>query len=576
MKTVGATTGTSDVTALISNAALATNAIDAPMATPVTTTVDNQPAQDSYEAGAERADKPSNSQLDADRASDTNPFEELPRGDADDVRLSEHEVDLQSQIDTKQTQLARLNAALLALSREGKELPTSLLEGFMMLTHDNQAAEQPLSQQMQRSVEQYAAKIASNEATEADHKVFWAQAEVGEHNVMAFVNRVLRESYLLQNGVMADMAGQLKQTNELRKLIRGELNKARTTQAEWATQAKGDDKWSSSTPYGAMRVNTNLGTLELDTMDPDALARHEATIQAQQQADADDQKIDAAQVLAALTAPSKLTDKQRFQLGVLSGGNDETVKHAMDDLIGAIPSMNADDLRKYLEPALQQLTNGNTDEDEIFKIFKALNPAQMLQVVGDGFTEGKFGFKGKDAQTFRDLTASVMFDYLSQPSDTATPTSGAKVASRAGQVAASGLGAAIMFPAGSLGAALGFVVGAGDPTAKLNQLSAQNAKDLLGQLAAAAAAKADKDAAGPQNLDGAKVGDQRKINTSAEMDAYIQGLEDKINSIGDDAELQQVTLQDALQKNQQMIQMMSNLIKVIHDTAMAVIRNDNS
>jgi Mg2+ and Co2+ transporter CorA len=76
--------------------------------------------------------------------------------------------------------------------------------------------------------------------------------------------------------------------------------------------------------------------------------------------------------------------------------------------------------------------------------------------------------------------------------------------------------------------------------------------------------------------DGARVGDQRTINTCKAMDAYVQGLEDNVNSLGDDAQMQQIDLQDALQKNQQTLQMMSNLLKVLHDTAMAVIRNDNS
>jgi hypothetical protein len=45
-----------------------------------------------------------------------------------------------------------------------------------------------------------------------------------------------------------------------------------------------------------------------------------------------------------------------------------------------------------------------------------------------------------------------------------------------------------------------------------------------------------------------------------------------ISSVGDDAQLANIDLPNVLQKQQQMIQMMSNISKVLHDTAMAVIR----
>lgn len=62
------------------------------------------------------------------------------------------------------------------------------------------------------------------------------------------------------------------------------------------------------------------------------------------------------------------------------------------------------------------------------------------------------------------------------------------------------------------------------------------------------------------------------INTKGELDAYITNLEEQLNSIGDDAQLANVDLQNMLQKQQQTLQMMSNISKMLHDTAMAVIR----
>jgi len=62
------------------------------------------------------------------------------------------------------------------------------------------------------------------------------------------------------------------------------------------------------------------------------------------------------------------------------------------------------------------------------------------------------------------------------------------------------------------------------------------------------------------------------IETKAQLDAYIKNLEEKMSTVGDDAQLANVDLQNALQRQQQLVQMMSNISKMVHDTAMAIIR----
>jgi hypothetical protein len=52
----------------------------------------------------------------------------------------------------------------------------------------------------------------------------------------------------------------------------------------------------------------------------------------------------------------------------------------------------------------------------------------------------------------------------------------------------------------------------------------------------------------------------------------IKGFEEKLNSVGDDAQLANVDLQNCLQKQQQTLQMMSNISKMLYDTGMAIIR----
>ena len=52
----------------------------------------------------------------------------------------------------------------------------------------------------------------------------------------------------------------------------------------------------------------------------------------------------------------------------------------------------------------------------------------------------------------------------------------------------------------------------------------------------------------------------------------IHTKEKELQTLGDDAQLANVNLQNILQKQQQLLQMMSNISKMLHDTAMAVIR----
>jgi hypothetical protein len=52
----------------------------------------------------------------------------------------------------------------------------------------------------------------------------------------------------------------------------------------------------------------------------------------------------------------------------------------------------------------------------------------------------------------------------------------------------------------------------------------------------------------------------------------IKKQEEKLNALGDDAQLANVDLQNVLQKQQQTLQMMSNISKMLYDTAQGVIR----
>jgi len=66
--------------------------------------------------------------------------------------------------------------------------------------------------------------------------------------------------------------------------------------------------------------------------------------------------------------------------------------------------------------------------------------------------------------------------------------------------------------------------------------------------------------------------DTRSRKTKAALNEKIADWVDELASIGDDAQLANIDLQSALQKQQQTLQTMSNVSKMLHDTAMSVIR----
>jgi hypothetical protein len=63
-----------------------------------------------------------------------------------------------------------------------------------------------------------------------------------------------------------------------------------------------------------------------------------------------------------------------------------------------------------------------------------------------------------------------------------------------------------------------------------------------------------------------------KVATKEQLENFLKDLEQQLSTVGDDAQMANVDLQNMLQKQQQTLQMMSNISKMLHDTALAVIR----
>jgi len=63
------------------------------------------------------------------------------------------------------------------------------------------------------------------------------------------------------------------------------------------------------------------------------------------------------------------------------------------------------------------------------------------------------------------------------------------------------------------------------------------------------------------------------LSVVSDFENYIQEYEEKLSTIGDDAQLANIDLQNSVQKLTQTMQMMSTISKQMHDTAMGIIRN---
>ncbi len=69
-----------------------------------------------------------------------------------------------------------------------------------------------------------------------------------------------------------------------------------------------------------------------------------------------------------------------------------------------------------------------------------------------------------------------------------------------------------------------------------------------------------------------QVVEQAQMQLKGRINEDRNRLDDKMNMMGDDGQPADVEMQNILQKQQQTQQMMSNISKMLHDTAMAVIR----
>lgn len=481
----------------------------------------------------------------AESKDQSNPFSrELPAGaQRGDLRRLAKSVDLRIGVEFAGSTALALAAAEMATG--ANKTFGKVRHGNMLLLSDGQRGLAGLKGQAQ--LQSTASAIAQGKG-DAANSAFKSYALLnarflagGRVNVQALVQQVMREAYLIQNEILEDRAKRLKFMNDQKKRVRERAKLANELKAQWVSMSMGEKNWVSDTPLEYMELDDNGDWNQAVNSESDVeawKAQEAAKVTGQQSA------VGGAQ---NLWGPSQLTDRDRVYLksmvkkksgNLFNSKNDDYIRETIDELIALLPKMNENELRTYLLPALEMLTFGNMDEEEVLAIVGALTPAQRIWLKAnerehsDPLYEALHNYNEVE-QLQMDLS---MLD--------------------AAQAVAANLGTEYV----------GTGVSADQAEELLAQLAAQDARQKNPELAAEGAAQ--NDGAGGVPV----VGGPKTIRSYGELEAYVTSLDGKLNSIGEDAQLANTDLQNALQIQQQMLQMMSNISKMLHDTALSVIR----
>lgn len=340
------------------------------------------------------------------------------------------------------------------------------------------------------------------------------QAGLPKGDIHAIVQWVLRESYLDTLQDMAFYADKVRFFNETKRAIRAELKEANAAFAGMAGQA---DDATLDPPFAAKQFDT--------TYTPGASPKVEES--------------------RATTETKKQADSPARSKGDDGKANEPTTRD-----VDLPDKKTTYDINKYATKKSQTASNlksrANTYTNEFRAWFDGQPPEVQAEIIKK-MEAGDYSFKTKvDYRGKKDVTKT-----LNEPMPPG------------------------MHPADWLGQRLGPMC---DGMAK----SCAKAKNMSFNFNVDGTVKIPIDGGGSSTAGG--IGQSRHgaqaepwtegkaCTTKADLQAYIEHLETTLQQIGDDAQLANVDLQNATQKQQQLIQMMSNLSKSLHDTALAVIR----
>jgi hypothetical protein len=389
-------------------------------------------------------------------------------------------------------------------SADAARLFDRVRRGSMLLTSDAQSLRAGTMPIASDRIDAVAAPLARGESARAVEVMqSWGKLEAAffagsRDNVQAFVQRVLRECYLIQSDLLMDYAAKVQFNNDLKKRIREQLHTARDARAAWVGGV------APSEPFAYVDFDGN-GAAFVSEAAPGTQPRQESGSQVPLTAEQRD-------LLDAFRAGSIAIGDDRMQdvLGLLQSLPFGELRDVVDRLIAQFGPMLVNPMASAAAQAMGQI---------LVDVLRSVSPVQAMDLLRH------YGW-----------------------SDTSLPVGPGMVVN---------LGAETQLELRLyLREAARSVMGDDIPEGAVDTAFAETVLDWVTHAATSESGATTS----------------RAVRTTEEMDAYIQHLEERLNSVGDDAQLANADLQNALQQQQQTLQMMSNLSKMLHETCMAIVR----
>lgn len=491
-------------------------------------------------------------------------------------------VGLQRDVEVSPLQMTAAAVLEHASGPDSAEIFQKIRQGALLLANDAQ-------QKFPRSplLETFARKLALKgvQAALEDWRAFVSTQDrvflQSQKNLQSLVLRALRESFMISGEVLFDFAAKVRHHNKVKKKIRDQLTTARQTQANWAARVNPDQKnlFVSEQPFPWTEVDPVSGEYFVPTMTEEDVKRW--------------QKVDEA---AARDKKNSIDYRAFFGRSVLSGDERDllktakkdkngffTINSANDDFIGdhlpelmrIIPKLNVQETEKYLPKMIRYLTEGWSNTDELKKLLGAMTPLQLLSL--------------SDNKSLQDIGIFKKIANLSSIYPEADVRTFESVNSRGDSRSRVLMGDPIVHVRTAIdivGKGKNFFGGEADRAdleykvrsafralaeqagvSSASSINPKSIQDVLGRLREKA-----KHPVRETEFQSSLLGQPKGVRTREELDSYIKKLEDDLNSVGDDAQLANVDLQNSLQNQQHTLQMMSSASKVLYDTALAIVR----
>jgi len=395
-------------------------------------------------------------------------------------------------------------------------------------------------------------------------------------NIGAFVQAVLRESYMLQTEGLLDFANKVKHCNMQRKGLREHLAKLR--EVKTAIGPVTEEQAATTTLNGGSKAGSQASSAPTTSAPVPVLTAEE--------------NVDVQATINNIKSQKSSSGKTGLEERLL------TVDGYREDVLAAVPHMSTQELW-HLIHAL-----GGSDfrvAEEISTIWEeiveAMTPDQLVEMSATPATDETLEACNGSHKVTSVTTTSV----ITKKKTTTTKTTTRRLLNdccELSRVAANryqtirdyasaeleqyGINASVNSPESLL-------IALEELKIHKEALAEEAAAEMAEEEASLETAPVESDTlynSDPLNgfIDAVTINEftpdlvatGERINTVAELDDEIGKLEDLLNSVGENAQMANLELQNALQKQQQTLQMISNISKVLHDTAMSIIRKIGS